>query len=153
MITSTRHIILAVFLSVLAATCPVIANPDPLTDNEWRIYNVNADRKLNVADISKFTGNGGIGFINDPNRDGNKDLTDAFALYVKLSVPDRNCDEAADKNDFIPIDPVQLPEPNAAAVLPLVNRIVTKALTTLLRNPVLLDSELNDDKNNPGDSF
>ena len=129
--SSTRHIILAAVFSALGATCPVMANPDHLTDNEWRIYDVNGDGKFDVADISEFTGNGGIGFINDLNRDGNKDLTDAFALYVKLSVLDRNCDEAVDDDDFTPVEPVELPEPDAAAVWPLVSRIISEALMKL----------------------
>ncbi len=107
------------------------ANSDPLTDNEWRIYDVNGDGKFDISDVNEFVARGGIGFINDLDSDGNKDLTDAFALYVKLSVLDRNCDEAVDNNDFTPIDPVELPEPDAAAVWPLVSRIVTEALTTL----------------------
>jgi tetratricopeptide (TPR) repeat protein len=128
---STRPIILAVFFYALAATCPVRANSDPVTDNEWRIYDVNGDGKFDVSDISEFTGNGGIDFINDLNGDGNKDLTDAFALYVKLSVLDRNCDEAVDDDDFTPVEPVELPEPDAAAVWPLVSRIVSEALKKL----------------------
>lgn len=131
MITSTGHNIFAVFLSVLAATCPVMADPDTPTDNEWRIYDVNGDGKFDVSDISEFTRNGGIDFINDLNRDGNKDLTDAFALYVKLSVLDRNCDEAVDDDDFTPIPPVTLPEPDATVVWPLVSRVVAEALQKL----------------------
>ena len=73
------------------------ADPDPLTNNEWRIYDVNGDGKFDVTDIDEFVGGGGIGFVNDLNSDGNRDLTDAFALYVKLSVLDRNCDEAVDR--------------------------------------------------------
>src|SRR5512133_54005 len=122
-----RHISLAVFFFVLAATCQGMADSDPVTDNEWRTYDVNGDGKFDVSDISEFTGNGGIGFINDLNRDGNKDLTDAFALYVRLSVLDRNCDEAVDDDDFTPVEPVELPEPDATAVWPLVSRIVSEA--------------------------
>ncbi len=108
-----------------------MANSDPVTDNEWRIYDINGDGKFDVSDISEFTGNGGIDFINDLNRDGNKDLTDAFALYVRLSVLDRNCDEAVDDDDFTPVEKVELPEPDAAVVWPLVSRIVTEALQKL----------------------
>jgi tetratricopeptide (TPR) repeat protein len=115
----------------LCATPLANADPDPLTNNEWRIYDVNGDGKFDVSDISEFSGNGGIDFINDLNRDGNKDLTDAFALYVKLSVLDRNCDEAVDDDDFTPVEPVELPEPDAAAVWPLVSRIVAEALKKL----------------------
>jgi hypothetical protein len=115
----------------LCATPMLNANPDPLTDNEWRIYDVNGDGKFDVTDIDEFVGRGGIGFVNDLNSDGNRDLTDAFALYVKLSVLDRNCDEAVDNNDFTPIDPVEMPEPDAAVVWPLVSRIVAEALKKL----------------------
>jgi len=123
--------VLAVLLPILPSIAVLHANPDPLTNNEWRIYDVNGDGKFDVSDINEFVGRGGIGFINDLDSDGNKDLTDAFALYVKLSVLDRNCDESVDDSDFTPIKPVQLPEPDAAAVWPLVSRIVAKALTTL----------------------
>jgi len=139
---SVAAIILATVLSFPTAAAPLSsndspapprlnANPDPLTNNEWRFYDVNGDGKFDTSDINDFIERGGIDFINDLNSDGNKDLTDAFALYVKLSVLDRNCDEAVDNNDFTPIDPVQLPEPDAAAVWPLVSRIVAEALTTL----------------------
>ncbi|MRR23232.1 hypothetical protein EG830_09665, partial [bacterium] len=139
---SVAAIILATVLSFPTTAAPLYSNDSPapprlnadhapLTDNEWRIYDINGDGKFDVADISEFTGNGGIDFINDLNRDGNKDLTDAFALYIKLSVLDRNCDEAVDDNDFTPVEPVQLPEPDAAAVWPLVSRIVAEALKTL----------------------
>jgi|GEM_PF-918977 len=115
----------------LCATPMLNANPDPLTDNEWRIYDINGDGKFDTSDINEFVERGGIDFINDLDSDGDKDLTDAFALYVKLSVLDRNCDEAVDNNDFTPIDPIEMPEPDAAAVWPLVSQIVAKALTTL----------------------
>lgn len=128
------HIISATFFSVLISTFTVLANPDAVNDNEWRIYDVNGDGKFDMSDINEFTGNGGIGFINDLNGDGNKDLTDAFALYVRLSVLDRNCDEAVDDDDFTPVEPVELPEPDAAAVWPLVSRIVTEALKKLPPN-------------------
>lgn len=135
-------LILATVLSFPATAAPLYsndspapqrlnANQDPLTNNEWRIYDVNGDGKFDVKDIDEFIGTGGIGFINDLNNDGNKDLTDAFALYVKLSVLDRNCDEAVDDDDFTPVAPVELPEPDAAAVWPLVSRIVAEALTKL----------------------
>lgn len=126
-----HSLLLAVLILVLRPFSLLIASSDELTNNEWRIYDVNADGKFDVADISEFTGSGGIDFINDLNRDGNKDLTDAFALYVKLSVLDRNCDEAVDDDDFTPVEPVILPEPNAAAVWPLVGRIVSEALKEL----------------------
>jgi tetratricopeptide (TPR) repeat protein len=122
--------IVAVLIIVLQAFSLLFANPDELT-NEWRIYDINGDGKFDQVDIEEFIERGGIGFINDLNSDGNKDLTDAFALYVKLSVWDRSGDETVDDNDFTPIEPVQLPEPDAAAVWPLVSRIVAKALTTL----------------------
>ncbi len=128
---SACFIILSVLLPILTPKAALHANPDPLTNNEWRIYDVNGDGKFDTSDINEFVGRGGIGFINDLDSDGNKDLTDAFALYVKLSVLDRNCDEAVDDNDFTPIEPVQLPEPDAAAVWPLVSRIVTEALKKL----------------------
>lgn len=99
--------------------------------NEWRQYDINQDGQFDAADISEFIGNGGVGFINDLNLDGNKDLTDAFALYVRLSVLDRNCDEAVDDDDFTPVEPVKMPEPDAAAVWPLVSRIVSEALKKL----------------------
>jgi tetratricopeptide (TPR) repeat protein len=115
----------------LCATPMENPDPDPLTNNEWRIYDVNGDGKFDASDINEFVGGGGINFINDLNSDGSKDLTDAFALYVKLTVLDRSCDEAVDNNDFTPIDPVVFPEPDAAAVWPLVSKIVANALTTL----------------------
>jgi tetratricopeptide (TPR) repeat protein len=108
-----------------------MADHDHPAGSEWRIYDVNGDGRFDVADISKFIGDGGIGFISDLNSDGNKDLTDAFALYLRLSVLDRNCDEAVDDDDFTPIEPVKMPEPDEAAVWPLVSRIVSEALKKL----------------------
>jgi tetratricopeptide (TPR) repeat protein len=125
------YIILAVLLPVVPTTSMLYADPDPLTNNEWRIYDINGDRKFDVSDINEFVARGGVGFINDLDSDGNKDLTDAFALYVKLTVLDRSGDEIVDDNDFTQIEPVQLPEPDAAAVWPLVSRIVAEALMTL----------------------
>jgi hypothetical protein len=54
----------------LCATPLVNADPDPLTNNEWRIYDVNGDGKFDVTDIDEFVGGGGIGFVNDLNSDG-----------------------------------------------------------------------------------
>jgi len=127
----TRYIIFAVLLTVMSASLRVMADPDQPADSEWRIYDVNGDGRFDVSDISKFIGDGGIGFINDLNSDGNKDLTDAFALYIRLSVLDRNCDEAVDDDDFTPVEPVKMPEPDEAAVWPLVSRIVSEALKKL----------------------
>lgn len=123
--------ILGILFAALPAITLLDADSDQLTNNEWRIYDVNGDGKFDKVDIEEFIGRGGIGFINDLNNDGNKDLTDAFALYVKLSVLDRNGDEAVDNKDFTQIDPIQIHEPDAGAVWSLVGQIVTKARTTL----------------------
>ena len=94
--SSTRHIILAAVFSALGATCPVMANPDHLTDNEWRIYDVNGDGKFDVADISEFTGNGGIdsscpgkGTVPRIRRDLNHDRLDIYKTELEkaFSVP------------------------------------------------------------------
>jgi hypothetical protein len=100
-------------------------------DTEWRIYDINGDGKFDAYDIDEYILTGGIGFVNDLNTDGRKDLTDVFALYIKLAVLDRNCDEAVDEEDFTPVDPVNMPEPDASVVWPLVSRIVVSAAAKL----------------------
>jgi tetratricopeptide (TPR) repeat protein len=121
-----------------SAATPLLPHSSPATsltctshhdamDTEWRIYDINGDGRFDIDDIDEYKLTGGIGFVNDLNTDGHKDLTDVFALYIKLAVLDRNCDESVDDEDFTPIDQVTLPEPDASFVWPLVSRIVTEA--------------------------
>jgi tetratricopeptide (TPR) repeat protein len=92
----------------------------------WRQYDINGDGRFDAEDINDLIDSGALNIGFDLNHDGKKDMTDALALYVRLSVLDRNCDEAVDENDFIPVDPVTMPEPNAASVWSLVSRIVSE---------------------------
>ncbi len=139
---SLAFMLLMAFLPFPICATPLFPSSFPATpltgtrhhdgiDNEWRIYDINGDGRFDIEDIEEYQFTGGIGFINDLNSDGRNDLTDVFALYIKLAVLDRNCDEAVDDEDFTPVEPVRLPEPDASAVWPLVSRIVTEALTDL----------------------
>jgi tetratricopeptide (TPR) repeat protein len=54
-------------------------------------------------------------------------VADVFALNVKLSVLDRNCDQKVDDSDFEPLTPVRLPNPDPDKVWQIVNQIVPEA--------------------------
>jgi tetratricopeptide (TPR) repeat protein len=95
-------------------------------DGNWRVWDVNADGKFDKQDIEKLLDDGWQTFSTDINHDGKKDLGDVFALYVKLTVLDRNCDEVVDDDDFLPAVKVQIPESDAGKVFLIVNELVAK---------------------------
>jgi tetratricopeptide (TPR) repeat protein len=96
-------------------------------DGNWRAWDVNADGKFDKHDIEKLLDNGWQTFATDLNYDSRNDVSDVFALYVRLSVLDRNCDLAVDDNDYIILAPVEIPEPDLEKVWLIVNEIVPKA--------------------------
>jgi tetratricopeptide (TPR) repeat protein len=107
-------------------------------DKEWRAYDVNADGKFDKQDIEQLLADGWQTFSSDLNYDGKKDVSDVFALFVKLSVLDRNCDEAVDDDDFISLLPVEFPEPDVEKVWLMVNEIVP---TARVKAPLPVDIE------------
>jgi len=96
-------------------------------EGDWRAWDVNADGKFDKQDIENLLGDGWQEFSNDLNYDGRNDVSDVFALYVRLSVLDRNCDLAVNDLDYITPSHVKLPEPDIARVRLIVNEIVPKA--------------------------
>jgi len=107
-------------------------------DKEWRAYDVNADGKFDKQDIEQLLDDGWQTFSSDLNYDGKKDVSDVFALFVKLSVLDRNCDEAVDDEDFKPLTEIELPEPDEEKIWFLVNEIVP---TARVKAPLPVDIE------------
>jgi tetratricopeptide (TPR) repeat protein len=97
-------------------------------DKEWRAYDVNADGKFDKQDIELLLADGWQTFSADLNADGAKDVNDVFALYVKLSVLDRNCNEAVSDDDFVPLSPVEFPDADAEKARRIVNEVTATAL-------------------------
>lgn len=104
----------------------------PSTSESWRKYDINADGKFDQADINEIIDLGAqnIGF--DLNNDGKKDMDDALALFLKLSVMDRSCNGQVDDSDFEPVEPVSMPDvPDVQTVRQLVIEHVSRARVNL----------------------
>ena len=140
---SVAAIILATVLFFPTTAAPLFSNGSPASprlnamagqpaNNEWRIYDINADGTFNKTDIEELLDRGWQEFNLDLNGDGKKDGNDAFSLYLKLSVMDRSCDQEVNDEDFEPVSPVSLPDkPEIATILNLVNAFVSEARSTL----------------------
>ncbi len=102
------------------------------TSESWRKYDINADGKFDQTDINELIDSGAqdIGF--DLNNDGKKDMDDALALFLKLSVMDRSCNGTVDDADFEPVEPVSMPDvPDVQTVRRLVIEHVSHARVNL----------------------
>ena len=82
----------------------------PLITESWRKYDFNGDGKFDQADINELVDQGVQAIEFDLNHDGNKDLDDALALFLILSVMDRSCNGEVDDSDFEPVNPISLPD-------------------------------------------
>jgi tetratricopeptide (TPR) repeat protein len=98
----------------------------------WRIYDFNGDGKFDREDINEIIDRGGLNIDFDLNHDGKKDMDDALALYLKLSVLDRTCNGIVDDKDYEQVYPVSLPEaPDIKTVRKLVSDNVSHARINL----------------------
>lgn len=96
--------------------------------SEWRKYDINADGKFDKNDINELIDKGWQTFDNDLNDDGKKDVDDVLALFLKLSVMDRNCDREVNDKDYQPVDHVSLPDvPDIQTIRQIVNECVIRA--------------------------
>jgi tetratricopeptide (TPR) repeat protein len=103
----------------------------PVTES-WRKYDINGDGEFDRADINEIIDRGAQNIEFDLNNDGKKDMDDALALFLKLSVMDRSCNGVVDDRDFEPVDPVSLPEkPDIQTVRRLVSEKVSQAKINL----------------------
>ncbi len=128
--------------NILKSSPTVISNemPDLLSKgddvnpsvSEWRRYDINLDGKFDVSDIDILIDQGWQDFDYDLNEDGVKDFDDALALFLKLSVMDRNCDKKVTDEDFEPVSPVRLPgEPEYGKVQQIVSNCIYRSLPNL----------------------
>ena len=100
----------------------------PSTYESWRLYDINTDDRFDQADIDEIVDRGAQNLMFDLNKDGKKDMDDALALFLKLSVMDRSCDGKVDDADFEPVEPVSLPDvPDIQTVRRLVIEEVSRA--------------------------
>jgi hypothetical protein len=97
----------------------------------WRPLDANADGCLDEADARAIFPNGLWHPTVDINGDGQKDSQDAFALMLLRSRWDRNADMQVDDDDFAPVAPVSLPEPDIAAATSLTSRLLVQATAKL----------------------
>jgi len=126
-------------LLLVQATCSVSVSfafepggdADPVK-NRWRQYDINNDGKFDRTDIDGFIDRGGLSIDFDLNGDGRKDVDDALALFLELSVMDRSCDRVVNDEDFEPVDPVSVPEvPGINTVRKIVAECVMHAIPNL----------------------
>lgn len=96
-------------------------------DGDWRVWDVDVDGQFDKKDIEKLLADGWQTFSTDLNFDGKTDPNDVFALYIKLSVLDRNGDEAVNDDDYKPLSHITLPEADHSKALAIINEIVPKA--------------------------
>lgn len=132
---------LAFILLMAIIPCPMYASPlfsllcdsaeghgNSSTYSSWRKYDFNRDNKFDQADINELVYRGPQTIEFDLNHDGKKDIDDALALFLILSVMDRSCNGEVDDRDFEPVDPVSLPDvPNAQTVRRIVSEKVAQA--------------------------
>jgi tetratricopeptide (TPR) repeat protein len=124
---------------------PVKATTLPLSDftqegttaclssvSEWRKYDINGDGQFDKTDIDELIDRGWQDFDYDLNEDGVKDFDDALALFLKLSVMDRSCDNKVTDEDFEPVSPVRLPgEPEYSKVQQIVSNCIFRSFPNL----------------------
>lgn len=98
----------------------------------WRQYDINLDGQFDRSDIDGFIDRGGLNIDFDLNGDGRKDVEDALALFLELSVMDRSCDRVVNDEDFEPVDSVSVPEaPGISTVRKIVAECVMRAIPNL----------------------
>ena len=115
------------------ATPLFLFSADGLSAQEsWRKYDINSDGQFDQADINEIIDRGAQNIDFDLNNDGKKDMDDALALFLKLSVMDRSCNGVVDNSDYEPVDPVTMPEvPDIKTVRKIVSESVSLARTKL----------------------
>ncbi len=100
--------------------------------NGWRKYDINNDGQFDRSDIDGFIERGGLNIDFDLNGDGRKDVEDALALFLELSVMDRSCDRVVNDEDFEPVDSVSVPEaPGISTVRKIIAECVMRAIPNL----------------------
>ena len=100
--------------------------------NGWRKYDINNDGQFDRSDIDGFIERGGLNIDFDLNGDGRKDVEDALALFLELSVMDRSCDRVVNDEDFEPVDSVSVPEaPGISTVRKIIAECVMQAIPNL----------------------
>jgi tetratricopeptide (TPR) repeat protein len=100
--------------------------------NGWRKYDINNDGQFDRSDIDEFIERGGLNIDFDLNGDGRKDVEDALALFLELSVMDRSCDRVVNDEDFEPVDSVSVPEaPGISTVRKIIAECVMQAIPNL----------------------
>jgi len=100
--------------------------------NVWRQYDINLDGQFDRSDIDALIDRGGLNIDFDLNGDGRKDVEDALALFIEMSVMDRSCDRVVNDEDFEPVDPVSIPEaPGISTVRRIVAECVMRAIPNL----------------------
>lgn len=106
-----------VLLSVFVSLCLFIGPPawTKGADVNWQRFNVNKDKQLDQADKTIIFKGGVWNPTIDVNGDGRKDIADAYALLLLTATWDRNADLTVSADDFTPLPPVSLPEPDAVA--------------------------------------
>jgi tetratricopeptide (TPR) repeat protein len=103
--------------------------------NAWRQYDINLDGQFDRIDIDTFIDRGGLNIEIDLNGDGRKDVEDALALFLEMSVMDRSCDRVVNDEDFEPVDSVSIPEaPGISTVRRIVAECVMRAIPNLPPN-------------------
>lgn len=101
-------------------------------NESWRQYDVNGDGQFDQTDINEIIDRGAQNIEFDLNNDGKKDMDDALALFLKLSVMDRSCNGVVDDSDYEPVEPVSLPEvPDIQTIRSLVSELVSQARINL----------------------
>lgn len=100
----------------------------PSTYESWSLYDINTDGIFDQADIDEIVDRGAQNIMFDLNKDGKKDMDDALALFLMLSVMDRSCDGKVDDADFESIETVSLPDvPDIQTVRRFVGEEVSRA--------------------------
>ncbi|MRR22828.1 hypothetical protein EG830_07595, partial [bacterium] len=100
--------------------------------NNWRQYDINRDGQFDRSDIDEFIDKGGLSIDFDLNDDGRKDVEDAIALFLQLSIMDRSCDRVANDKDFEPVDSVSIPEvPGIITIRKIVAECIMHAIPNL----------------------
>lgn len=136
MCTNCRHIAaLLLVQAICAASLSYASEPGsahaPGT-KQWRQYDINQDGQFDRSDINGFIDRGGLNIETDLNGDDRKDVEDALALFLELSVMDRSCDRIVNDEDFEPVDPVSVPEaPGISTVRKIVAECVMHAIPNL----------------------
>ncbi len=104
------------------------AQPAP-GDVDWRRFDLNKDQRLDQADKALIFKGGVWAATLDINNDQRKDLDDACALLLLMTMWDRNADLAVTAEDFGPLPPMHLPKPDAMAARTLASACLRELAT------------------------